>query len=244
MTARNMSSLLYCALLLLPFLIERRKPDYSGTVDDVAVRIEAGSVTGAIPALLRVVPAHDAVEVWAHRRVLVDSAAIVAIDCYFPSAATHDRAFSRFYRFDIGKLAGGEVVLVLLRDVRVFPDVFRCGAELHTRRIVEASPLVFSSLHQLIQHNAGDGAVCHAVSGIAGCNPDVLIAAGITADVCHIVDRLDDLAGPTVLDTLDHWKPLAGPLLEPREAIVGVVGLSRLVILTADDQNLVIQLAA
>src|SRR5689334_13275792 len=142
MTARSTSSRPRCDLLLLPFLIDRRKPDYSGAVDDVAVRIEARSVTWAIPTFLGVVPAYDAIEMRADRRMLVDSATVVAVHRDLSATATHDCTFSRFERFYVGNLAGREIILELLGDVRVFPDVLRRRTELHARRIIEASPLV------------------------------------------------------------------------------------------------------
>src|SRR4051812_25743422 len=94
MTARSTSSPPCCGLLLLPFLIDRRKPDYSRTVDDVAVRIEARSVTRAIPAFLGMVPVHDAIEMRTDCRMLADSSAVISIHCDLSPAATYDRAFA------------------------------------------------------------------------------------------------------------------------------------------------------
>src|SRR5689334_20251445 len=95
MTARSTSSKDCCGLLLLPFLIDRRKPDYSRSVDDIAVGIEARSVARAIPAFFGMVPPHDAVEMRAHRGMLVDSATVISIHRELSSAATHNSAFSR-----------------------------------------------------------------------------------------------------------------------------------------------------
>src|SRR5437868_10897438 len=94
MTERNTSSLLCCGILLLPFLIDRRKPDYSGAVDNVAVRIETRSMTRTIPTLLGVVPAHDAIEMGADGRMLVDGTALVAVDGDFSPTTTNDCALA------------------------------------------------------------------------------------------------------------------------------------------------------
>src|SRR3954469_22372103 len=94
MTARSTSSPACCGLLLLPFPIDRRKPDDSGTVDDVAIRIEARSVTWAIPAFLGMVPAHDAIEMRTDCQMLVNSPAVISVHCDLSPAATYDRAFA------------------------------------------------------------------------------------------------------------------------------------------------------
>src|SRR5467141_2583582 len=77
--------LLY-ALRLLRCRANRRKPDYSGTVDHLAVRVETRSVAWAVPGFLRVIPVDDAKEVRTHRRKLVHCAAIIAIDGDLSSA--------------------------------------------------------------------------------------------------------------------------------------------------------------
>ena len=99
-----------------------------------------------------------------------------------------------------------------------------------------------SSLDQLVEENAGDGTVRHPVSGITGCDPDVLIGARVFSDVRHVIDGLHDLTGPTVLDPLEHRETLARPLLEADESLIGVFGLAGLMVFAADDQHLVVQL--
>ena len=103
---------------------------------------------------------------------------------------------------------------------------------------------MLAPLHQLVEDDAGNGAVGHSVSGITRCNPDVLIRAGILSDVRHKVYRLYDLARPAVLDLLQHWETLASPLLEAYESLFGVQRLTGLVIFAADDEHLVIQLVS
>src|SRR4051812_5593875 len=69
-TMERLTALSLCSGLLrrrlLPLLrlrANRRKPDYSRTIDDVPVGIEARPVTRAVPRFFRVVPVYDAVQV-------------------------------------------------------------------------------------------------------------------------------------------------------------------------------------
>src|SRR4051794_20842870 len=143
-TVRSISSttasatvlLLRCALRLLPFPRNRRKLGYSGSVDDLAVWIEAGSVARAVPRFLRTIPANHAIEVGAYRRSLVDATVVVAIDGDLTSAATDDRALTGLDGVDGGRFAGGEIVLVLFGDVGVFLDVLGCRTQADTCWIV------------------------------------------------------------------------------------------------------------
>ena len=50
-----------------PVRASRSEPDYSGTVDDLAVRVETRSVARTIPGFLGAVPVDDAIEVCAYR---------------------------------------------------------------------------------------------------------------------------------------------------------------------------------
>src|SRR6266576_924670 len=184
---------------------------------------------------------NDAIEMRADRRALVDVAALVAVHGNLSTTAADYRPITRLDGSDVVEVTPGEVVLELFGDVQVFSQVLRRRLESHTRRIVESSPLVLASLDQLVEYDAGDGAVGHSVTRVAGGNPDMLIGAGILPDVRHVVYRLDDLTRPPILDALQHREALASPLLEPDESLFGVTGLTGFMILTADDQHLVIQ---
>jgi len=70
----------------------------------------------------------------------------------------------------------------------------------------------------------------------------VLVAARIPADVRHVIDGLDHLTRPAIVQALDHREALACPLLEAHESFFGVRGLPGFVILAANDQDVVIQL--
>src|ERR1043166_5846160 len=140
----------------------------------------------AIPGFLGTVPAHDAIQVGADSRPLVNSAAIVAIDGDLSTAATHDCSLAGLDRSDVVELAFREVVLELLGNIDVFSDILGSSAKLDARWIIKSGPLVLATLDELIENDAGDGAVGHTISRVASRDPDVLIAAGIFSDVGHV----------------------------------------------------------
>jgi len=105
---------------------------------------------------------------------------------------------------------------------------------------------VLPSLDELIENDAGDGAMRHSVSRIAGGDVDVLVGAGILPDVSEIVHRLHYLSRPAVLYALDHGKALPRPFLQAAKGLLVIfrLRLSRLVVLAADDEDLVVRLLA
>src|SRR4029079_11660144 len=112
-------------LHLLRRRAHRRKPDYSGAVDDLAARVESRSVRRTIPRFLGVVPSHDPVQVGAYRRALVNGAVLIAIYGDLSAAATDDGTFTRLDSRDVTEITGGEPVLVLLGGVRVLLHIVR-----------------------------------------------------------------------------------------------------------------------
>src|SRR6478609_3014496 len=128
-TANSTVLLLRCGFRLRRSSRNRRKPGYSGSVDDFAVRIEARSVTRTIPRFLRVVPAHDAVQVWANRRALMNGAVIVSIYSDLSSAATDHRAVAGLDRVDGHRFAAGEIILVLFGGVCILLHVLGRSAQ-------------------------------------------------------------------------------------------------------------------
>jgi len=103
-----------------------------------------------IPGFLGIVPANDTVQVSANGRVLMDVTALIAIHGDLAAAVAYYRSFARLDGGNITNITGREVVLVLLGNVHVFFHVCRSRANLDPGRIVEACPLVPSSLHQLV----------------------------------------------------------------------------------------------
>src|SRR3981081_593002 len=170
MTGRPTTSPLRCGLLrfllllLLRFRANRRKPDYSGTVDDLAIGIEARSMARTVPGFLGTVPVNDTVQVRADRRALVDAAAIIAVHGDLAATAPNYRSLARLDGCHITDITHREVIPVLLGDVQILLDVFWCRAKRYAGRIVEFCPLVFSSLHELVEDYSGDGSVSHSIA--------------------------------------------------------------------------------
>src|SRR5436190_6271414 len=71
-------------------IFERRD---RGAVDHLSVSVEARAVTRAVPALLRAVPLDDALEVRAHRTLLVQLPLLVAIRGDLLRSATNHAPF-------------------------------------------------------------------------------------------------------------------------------------------------------
>ena len=83
----------------------------------------------------------------------------------------------------------------------------------------------------------------HPHPGIAGDDVDVFPRSRIPADESQAIEGLHDLAGPPKFDAVDHGEAFAGPPLEATMPPLSIVRLSRFVIFTADDQDLVRRLA-
>src|SRR3569832_704005 len=66
-----------------------------GSVEELARRLEARAVAGAVPRMIGIVPAHDAAEVWAHRRQRVQRTVFVAIHGELAHAFAQDGAGMR-----------------------------------------------------------------------------------------------------------------------------------------------------
>ena len=106
-------------------------------------------------------------------------------------------------------------------------------------RVVERCPGIVAAEDQVGEQHAGDRSVRHAVARIAGDHVDVVGIERVVADERKAVDRLHHLSAPLVFDLTHHRETLARPAFEPRMPFVDVVGLSALVILAADDQQIV-----
>src|SRR4051794_1289893 len=69
------------------------QPCDRGSIQHVAVHfVEAGAVARAVPRLLARIPAHDAPQMSAYGRVLVQGASFVAVNGELPEASAHDGA--------------------------------------------------------------------------------------------------------------------------------------------------------
>src|SRR6476659_6170306 len=138
-------------------------------------------------------------------------AAFVPIKGYFTHALTNHRSRvdrNVFRRLDVSarnpsRILGGRV-RVLLRKL------LRCS-QANTRRIIYIRPRIGTSLYEIGEKYAGDGAMSHSHSRIAGRNIYVGVIHRISADIRQTIDGFHDLAGPFTLRTADRWNVGKGP---------------------------------
>ena len=72
-----------------------------------------------------------------------------------------------------------------------------------------------------------------------GCDENVVVTR-VVADERETVHRLQHLSRPTIFDKPNVGEYLARPSFETIESCIRVVGLTGLVIFSADDQNIVL----
>ncbi len=78
----------------------------------------------------------------------------------------------------------------------------------------------------------------HTLSGISSCDVNVVFVQRISTDKSDSIHRLHYLSGPAKLHFSHLWKTLARPQLESCETFLAIVRLTRFVIFTANDQNI------
>ena len=132
-------------------------------------------------------------------------------------------------------------VTILQRDVEIFLEECRGRAKRLACRIVQFRPRILPAGDQVGDEHARDRAVCHAITGVAGGDVRVVVAR-IDPDEGHRVDGLEHLARPAIQHVAHHGESRARPLLELPERLFFVVALARLVVLTTDDEDLVMRI--
>src|ERR1043165_3009218 len=75
--------------------VGRREAGVRRSVQDLAERVEARAVAGAIPRLFAVIPVDDAAEMRADGRAFVQRAVGIAVDGHLLETVPHDAAGSR-----------------------------------------------------------------------------------------------------------------------------------------------------
>src|SRR5690606_15638561 len=90
---------------------------------------EARAMAGAVPALLETVPAHQASQVGADRRALVQHSGFVPTGGHELRSASHHRPRSGSDLIDIFGIASRDVVAELGGDVEVLPHRLEWGGE-------------------------------------------------------------------------------------------------------------------
>src|SRR5688572_21996505 len=146
-------------------------------VQHLPLRAEARSVTRAVPALLRAVPAHDAAEVRANRRADVERTVVAAVDGELARAALDDRAGAPLDRVERRELAGLEPIAVAAGGRQIDARVLADRPDRLARRIVEVRPAVGLPEHEIADQHARDHPVGETVAGVAGGDEDALRVA-------------------------------------------------------------------
>src|SRR5205085_2670846 len=123
--------------------------------------------------------------------------------------------------------------------VRILFEVSPNRSDRLARRLVKRFPRIGTLLDQVGDQHPGDRAVRHPHPGIAGDDVYVVPRSRIPADERQAIEGLHDLAGPPKFDAVDHGEAFAGPPFEATMPSFSIVRLSRFVIFTADNQDLV-----
>src|SRR5438270_6693210 len=213
-------------------LLERR---FGRPRDHLSSRLESGAVAWTIPRPLRLVPVDDASHVRARGGHSCDGAARVAVHRQLlavqmenlPRAAAH-----RTQRSPFG--AGESIADEVIRIVLVLADVIPERAEnLRAARLEQIGPRIAASEHAVGGHHPRQRAERHAVAGISGAG-ELMVRR--LADVRQAVGRFNHLSRPAMrdADAADHHFERA---FEPFEAAVGVARLPGLVVLSAEDDD-------
>src|SRR5439155_19391672 len=134
-------------------------------------------MTRAIPRFLGGVPLHDAFEMRAHGRALVQGTVVVSISGDLLRPATHETAFAaRNFGLRSDLAARHAILCVAECDVDVLLGCLeeRPNAERNALRIVNRRPEVIATRYEIGEQHASDGAVRHALTGITRSHVHVL----------------------------------------------------------------------
>ncbi len=169
---------------------------------------------GTVPAFLGIIPADDAMHMWTHGRKLMDAAVIILVDRGRGlGGGVQNPSSARGEVFDVGDVAL-EKPLVLGVDLQVVLEhLGDAGDRGHPFRVVEFAPWVVEVLDFVRDQSSGNDAVREAVAGVAG--DDVYITiAGVLADERHVIDGLEDLARPLIVDRSRLGESRSDPILQ------------------------------
>ena len=134
-------------------------------------------------------------------------------------------------------------IKVLLRYVEIFLRKVSGSSDRFSRRIVQRFPRILLTEDQVGEQHPGDRAVRQAHAGIARRDEHIFFVHRIAADEREAIDGFHTLAAPCELDFLHHRESRLRPTLEAGVALLCVVRLAALVVLTADNQQVVSSMA-
>ena len=136
-------------------LFNRAQARVRRAVDNFSERVEPGAVTGAIPGVFGVIPVHNATQMRAYCRALMQSTVSVAVGSDLIEAMPDHPSRSRRKVADLIDVSGSGVISILRRHVEAGFDEFRRRSQGNARGIVESFPRVPSAHYQISDENAG-----------------------------------------------------------------------------------------
>jgi hypothetical protein len=153
-------------------------------------RIEPGTVTGAVPRTLGVVPGDDAPQVRAHGGVEMERSRLVPVRCHPLESVTDECAGTGrdlVVRIDV---APAQILGVLGDHVQVLFREIADSADRHPARIVETGPRVLAADDEIGEQDAGHRAVRHSHARVTGRDVDTV---AIPSDVGESVEGFENL---------------------------------------------------
>ena len=167
----------------------------------------------------------------------VDVSALITVDGHLHQSVAHDRAGVRRDLLDRRHLAASDPGRVLRRHVEVLFEKFRSRSGANTGWLIQLLPGVGTAGDEIAQEHSGDGSVGHPHAGIARGDIDIRSVSRVPADKGQTVLCLHHLSGPAELHLPRRWEMGVHPCFETLKPRVHIVGLRRLVVLSADDEQ-------
>jgi hypothetical protein len=193
------------------------------------------TMAGTIPASLGRVPVHVAPQMRAHCRENVKLTIVATADCDLVETVAHDPALTRFQFVRGIDLGRHQVFGEVFDSSDILADEIHCRGHGCAGRVVDIRPLTAAVNDNILQQNAGQRAVRHALPGVAGRDQNALVT-GINANEAAIIDRVHHLPGPARDLLADLWHALRDPGCERLETDGAVIGFTTLVVFATNDE--------
>src|SRR5439155_13238325 len=126
----------------------------------------------AVPRLFRVVPSDDAAQVRADGRALMQAASRIAINSDFAQAMADNGSCSRLDFFNARDVSAGDPAGILLSHVQIFFGELAGRSHGPAGWIIKRGPWIGAPENEVGQKQAGDRAMRHPHSRIAGGDED------------------------------------------------------------------------
>ena len=145
---------------------------------------------------------------------------------------------SRLDFFNARDVSARDPAGILLSHVQVFFGELAGRSHGPAGWIIKRGPWIGAPENEVGQKQAGDRAMRHPHSRIAGRDEDVVGIHRITPNERYAVHRFHHLTRPAKFDFAQHGKTLSSPSFQPSMAFRGIVRLPGLVIFAANNEQL------